>query len=399
LGGIKDFRAAQREAAHSAATRAVSEYMVNPASPDIWATNEAYVNSLYDQTTNLLSQVPNQQIKPTNLEPIAKELLDQFPDVFKKFQNQRVESLIQDIARGVKPTTTIIPGAAPNYATFSGAPSTQVSIPTTLTWDEAWTLRKGLGEAWNQAKDALASKSTPVSKTEVSMLGKLLGGVSDDMEAWANSIGRTDISSAFQNANEAFKHYIVKYDLAARAYDAALKDNVSGLISPQIFRTELLKIAKSRDEGAIFGRGTDYTPFIADEAKELTGLANIMQVVKRAGQYTENQPTGNRMGPLIAAGVAESAAYRAGGLAGAIKLGVTGATVELTAKFLTTTAAGKRLCLAASTVPPVSGAMGTIIENIQRDLLRFSVGYGLFKHEGPPKVAEPAPEQGPLVTP
>ena len=138
------------------------------------------------------------------------------------------------------------------------------------------------------------------------------------------------------------------------AYDKAVGTVGAGeFFSPKKFSTSLKNmIAKDKEYGT----------FKPQEIERMTGLANIMQVVKRAGQFRENPPTGNRFVDLALGGGAVAGGFMA---PEAVAMGV--ATTGIV-KFLTTTASGKRLAMIAAKTEPNSSAMNLIMRNMAKDM-------------------------------
>jgi hypothetical protein len=208
-----------------------------------------------------------------------------------------------------------------------------------------WTLRGGLGEMVGQAKKQLASGQ--LDRTTYSELSRLYGAVNRDIEKWADSLGRGDVKGAIKTANDAYKTYVVKHDLIQKAYDKAVGTVGAGeMFSPKKFSTELKKIAYKDKQIGLFK---------PDEIQHMTGLANVLQVVKRAGQYAENPPTGNRWGlPILVAATAPFS----------WKAAIAETGVASFARILTGTEIGKKLAMSASKVEPNSPAMGKIVKTV-----------------------------------
>jgi hypothetical protein len=368
--GTRGFREAQQAESHAAAKSYLGRYIADPAAGDIEAGNRAFVGSLYDHVKDLVGEVPNQEIPTAGIANAGKDLLGKYPDIFKRLQDTKTEALINDIVSGVKPVQT--PASAILGA--DGLPAVAAStVPKTLTFDEAWTLRQGLGEKIGQLRK-LETRGE-VDRTAVSQMSKLYGAVSDTLDRWTGDIGKPEIKEAFKAANGAYKDNVVRYRVIQDAYDQAL--SVKGdqtHISPQKFSTALKKIiAKNKYEKV-------FTP---DQVAEMSGLMNIMQTVKRAGQFMEDPPTGNRWA-LSAVGTAvEGAAYNAAGVAGAVKTAGLAGAAALTTKWLTTTPTGKRLALAASKVNPESKAMARILDQVYKMVPKFAAGAGVSDTGGP----------------
>ena len=137
------------------------------------------------------------------------------------------------------------------------------------------------------------------------------------------------------------------------------------MFSPKTFSTELKKLASDPN----YKRNVKWSD---QEIEQMTGLANILQIAKRGGQYMENPPTGNRWGPLTIGGGIGGAGYAAAGVAGGMEaLGTTALTVGAT-RFLTTTAMGKRLAMAASKIEPTNPLMNKIVQQVMNQAPKFA---------------------------
>jgi hypothetical protein len=230
-----------------------------------------------------------------------------------------------------------------------------------LTFDEMWTLRQGLGEKIGQVRAAIARKEVGYDETLHSQLKSLHSAVSNDMENWANSIHKPEITKAFNSANDAFKNNVVKYGVLQRAWEKAAGPNpeVGKLFSPQKFSNALSDIIK---------KDKVYNQFTKSEISEMSGLANIMQVVKASGQYMANPQTGARLTIPALGAVAEDVAYHILGAKTAMGTGGVAIAGTAVAKFLTSTTMGKNFALAASKVEPQSLAMQMIVKGIYSSL-------------------------------
>lgn len=339
--GTTRFRVKQQKAADEAAQRFLGEYIANPGERSIKANRE-FTSKLYKDMEGLASQVKD-PILPKETRATAIDLLETYPDIFKKFQNTKLETTVTDIVKGTAPTPSAL------SQQMAGATKT---IPKTVTFDEMWTLRDGLGEMIGQAKKKLASGD--VDRTTISKLNSLYKSVNNDIDSWTKTIGKPEISQSIKTANDAYKTYVVKYRLVQDAYDKAKGTVGAGeFFSPKTFSTSLKNmIAKDKEYGT-------FTP---QEIDRMTGLSNIMQVVKRAGQFKENPPTGNRFVDLALGGGAVAGGFMA---PEAVAIGV--ATTGIV-RFLTTTPSGKRLAMIAAKTDPNSSAMNLIMRNIAKDM-------------------------------
>ena len=97
-----------------------------------------------------------------------------------------------------------------------------------------------------------------------------------------------------------------------------------------------------------------------------------MSTVKRAGQYKENPPTGNRWGvPMIGAELAGLVVSGHPGVAVGQVAGTGLATI------LTGTKAGKNFIRAASNISPTSPSMQKLLNELNSKLPRLMTAYGV----------------------
>lgn len=333
--GLRGFREKQQQEANTAAKTLLSKYMVSPDAPNVMAANRAYASGLYDKLRLEVAGIEDQFILPNQSRLQGKQLLERYPDLFKKFQDTQREKLIANVVDD----------------------SNQF-----INFKEAWTLRDGLGDLIGQAKKKL--QSGDVDRTQLSELSKLYSAINNDIDTWANSIGRSDVRTMINEANDAYKNYVVKSDILQRAYSKATSfTSDTERFSPQKFSTALYKTIDS---------DRAYNLFQPQEIEELAGLANIMHVVRRSGQYMENPPTGNRWGPLTAGGGIGATGAIVGGMEGAIKTG--GGVLSLVGltRFLTTTEPGKKLAMAASRIDPENPNMKVVMKMIYNNASKWA---------------------------
>lgn len=381
--GLRKFREKQQVKAEVAAKDFMGQFIHDPNASNVMESNRAYISSLYNDMKQLLPGIDQQKILPSETKQIASGLLGRYPDIFKKFQDTRTEGLINDVVSSTK-------GKATAMATLTGAPPI---TPKILTFDEAWTLRQGLGEIIGQARKKMASGE--VNETQLSQLKSLFGAVSKDMESWATGIGRTDIKDAFKVANEGYKQFVVRYDKLQRVYDKAIvRVGDQEFISPRRLAGSLKRDIIDKDKYV-----QRFTP---QQIQEMAGLENIMRIVHRAGQFKENPPTGLRWGlPIFGGGTVGGAAALGSTLAG---VGAVGGIVGVTGltKFLTGTEAGKRLVLSASKIEPTSRAFKTLADEVYRQIPRIAGVAGAQVGQsssfppgiGTPPVTQPSPVKG-----
>lgn len=356
--GTTRFRVKQQKAADEAAQRFLGEYIANPGEPSMKANRE-FTSKLYKDMEGMASQV-KEEILPKATRATAIDLLETYPDIFKKFQNTKLEGTIGDITKGTSAAKEPLAELGKLYGYGE-----RTMMPKTVTFDEMWTLRDGLGEMIGQAKKKLASGD--VDRTTISKLNALYKSVNNDIDSWTKTIGKPEISESIKVANDAYKTYVVKYRLVQDAYDKAVGTVGAGeFFSPKKFSTSLKNmIAKDKEYGT----------FSPQEIDRMTGLSNIMQVVKRAGQFKENPPTGNRFVDLALGGGAVAGGFMA---PEAVAIGV--ATTGIV-RFLTTTPSGKRLAMIAAKTDPNSSAMNLIMRNIAKDMTTAGFVGGAIRGE------------------
>jgi hypothetical protein len=325
--GLKSFRQKQNEESQQAATGFFSKYVVKPTeqtTADMKVSNDQYLDSLYNSFRKQIEGVPPAPATITH--DATAEMLDRFPSVFDSIQDNHVKKILKDIYGDTTDKTVNT-----KWGGGGEIPDTWKETPM-VTVNDLWELRKGIGREIRDAK----------SETARGQLGKVYSAVSDDMDsilAQANNPGAV----AFKEANDAFKQYSVKFDVLRTAYDKATGTTGAGeMFSPKIFSTALKNLAEDPN----YKRNVKWSP---GEVDQMTGLAEILQVAKRSGQFQENPPTGNRWGPFVAA--AELASV--GGLS---LVGVT--------RFLTSTELGKSLATSASKIEPTSPAMNRIMNMV-----------------------------------
>ena len=333
--GTKGFRAQKLDQANTAAKDFMNQYIIGGAAGSPQG-NRDFTSNMYEEMKNLVGAVPPQQqaFQPAKTAIVAHDLLDQFGDIFKEFQDTRLAKRVQAIAGTV------------------GGGTKQTPIEP-ITFDDAWNLRQGLGEMVDQARKKMSTGG--VNKTALSKLSQLREAVTDDMDKWAGDIGKPEIMGKFRAANDSYRTYVVKQDILQRAYDTALMDaGGDKVINPRKFADALGKLTSSaKTKGQ----------FTGPEISEMSGLASILQTVKNDTQRSNSVASwGSR---ALGLGV-EGVSYAKGGILGAVAAAGAGASTSLVAKFLTTTSIGKRLCMAASRYAPQGRAMGKLVEELYR---------------------------------
>jgi hypothetical protein len=377
--GIKGFRGEQQKAAQSAATAHFGQYVVDPSLDTTAAmkvANDAHLDGLYQTVRANATHLP--QAPAPEVKRAASEMLDRYPGVFESIQDSHVKRILKNVYGDVgdKAVNTGILDAQGNKVVRQVEPK--------FSFDDLWTLRKGIGKEIGDAS----------TNTARGQLNSLYSAVSNDIDAMLTGEGGSALKD-FKTANDAFKQYSVKFDVMRQAYDKAMGTTGAGgagFFSPQKYGTALKNLANDPN----YKKNIHWSP---GEVEEMTGLANILQVAKRAGQFTENPPTGNRLGPVLAGGGAEAAAYSAAGAAGAIKTAAIGASAGLLTKFMTTTRLGKNLALSASKLNPEGKGMQRVMDQIYNQLPKFAAESGMLSADSEQPAQPTGYDQGGMVSP
>jgi len=329
---IQKFRVKQNAEAEGAAKNFLGKYIADGSKPDFWG-NKGVVDGLYNQVKEMAGKI-NVKSSAVDTRTAAQGLLDNYPSIFESLQDQRTKTILRNIVGDTVDRQ------------FAG----KILTPK-FSFTDMWQLRKGLGVARENAK-------AQGNIEAVGVLSKVRNAVDQDIDAISNSVG-SEASGALKNANDAYKKYVIKYEIIQDAFDKASgAKGAKEVFSPKTFATNL----KNAEYESRVAQKTNL--FSAEERKEIAGLVNIMQIVKRAGAYMENPPTGNRVFEQYIAG---------GGVIGAManapltaQVAGVGAIATAIPKFLTTTQAGKRFAVAASNLEPDSPAMKVLVEKVMQ---------------------------------
>jgi hypothetical protein len=378
--GLSKFRKGQNVEAQKAAENYLAEFTVSGSgTTKEMAGNREFVNSLYQNLEGTVNGISAQEIAPATTKKAASEILDRYPDLFKKVQDTKTEGILRNIKSGVSQLNV---GPSTLLGTEAKVTGSTITIPKTLTFQDAWTLREGLGDLIGRARQRLGHD---VDKTELAQFERMYSAINKDIDSWTASIGRPDVRTAIDTANDGYKQYVVKYRAVADAYAKAThKGSEVAPFSPQRFSNALRDIVDQyrKKEGKM--------AFTDADISKMTGVSNIMEVVNRSGYFMENPPTGNRWGlPLMGA---EVGSYLLKGTAGGVGMagGILGATGF--ARFLTGTESGKRFALAASKVETNSNAAQKIVDAAYREFsTMFGVAANVLKQTQPQTTPQNTP--------
>jgi hypothetical protein len=363
--GMKGFREKQNAETQRAATTFFAKYVRNPSEQTTAAMkteNDAYIDGLYKTFRRQITNAPPGEANA--VKDATKELIDRFPSIFNEIQDTNIKRILKgtygDVREKVVDTGLV---------SSTGKPITRQE-PTLVSVDDLWELRKGIGKEINRARRS-------GNETAEGILNRVYGAATDDMDAILAQ-SNNPAMSAFREANNAFKQYSLKFDVLRQAYDrAAGTTGAVELFSPKTFSTALKNLANNPE----YKKNVRWTP---QEVDEMTGLANILQVAKRGGQFMENPPTGNRWGPLAIGGGVGSAAAFAGGPATLAKAAAGTSLVVGAMRFLTETTFGKRLALSASKLEPDNPIMAKIVTQVMNQAPKMAAlgATGITKREG-----------------
>ncbi len=330
--GISKFRETQYKAADESAKHTLGQYIANPSKPNFWG-NKEFVDSLYHGVQKEAERI-NVTTKAQDTHKAAKELVERYPSIFESMQDTKTKSIVKNLLY--------------DTSKFKQPPKEIGNI----TFDDLWTLRKGLGVAKETAR-------AQGNIEAVGVLGSLKHAVDSDIDKLSEK-SLSNISDKLKVANESYKRYNVKYEKVQEAYDKASGVKGAGemgLFSPQKFATSLKNMIYEENVKK------KNRLFSDEEVSHLTGIASLMERVKRAGQFKENPPTGARAAELtLQGGMVASAA---GMMTHPMETATTAGTIvssALLAKFLTTTKAGKQIAMSASKMEVDSPGMQKLLD-------------------------------------
>jgi hypothetical protein len=327
------FRKQQQAATSKAATEHFSEYVIDPSldtTAEMKIANDYHLNKLYEKVKSQTKKIPN--VPAPEVAKSSAEMLERFPSVFESIQDTHIKKILNNAYKTSK-----------DKITAEGLTETP-----TFSFNDLWTLRKGIGQEIRRAKIA-------GNEPAESAMGAVYSAVSRDMDNMLSGSVPQALQE-FKEANQAFQQYSVKFDALRTAYDRAMgTTSAKEMFSPKTYSTELKKLANDPN----YKKNVHWTP---NEVENMTGLANIMQVAKRGGQFKENVPTGNRFLDFY---LLKAASHN--------KLVLPSAWL---ATFLTTTKLGKNLITQASKIEPTSTAMGVIMKQIYQQAPKVAISAG-----------------------
>ena len=401
--GLSKYRKDVLQQTNDAIKDYAKQYIANENNPT-GVGNRAFVNGLYEDMKAMVGDVKELPFYASETASKAKDLLKRYPDLFKKFQDTTREDLLKKVSgettyqpgsrslelieraknqnKSIDAEMKAIAGMAARSpeeinpfdklsyiinqqgtAKAGITPDITKGIPVPanqVTFDDMWSLRNGLGDMIGAAKKQL--QRGEIDKTVISQLNQLYSAVNNDIDKWASSVGRPELRKAINAANDGYKNYVVKYNIIQDAIDKS-KTMIGGeeIISPKKFSTALTKESIKNERLTRMGvKGI----FDRTEINEMAGMSSILDIVKRAGQYAENPPTGDRWGfPALVLATAHW---------GNLQAASTELGVASVAKFLTTTTAGKRLALSASKIEPDSPAMAELVNQIYNQIPKLT---------------------------
>jgi hypothetical protein len=341
--GTTKYNAERMKQVDNAAYNAIGRYIYDKDKPTFWG-NKEYIDSVYQDVKDDAAKI-NVKISATDTLGNARELKQNYPDIFESIQDSRVKKILNDI---IDTTDTPKPEKG------------KLPVTPTFSFEDLWMLRKGLTD---ERMNAYAQGKTTAGRE----FTKALDGVDKDIDALSNISG-VAVNQKLKLANEAYKRYNVKFQILQDAYDKALGKSVAGggitledmeSFDPNKFKTAIrnaLNTAKKEKSGL----------FKPEEVEQLSGLANLLHVVQAKtkgggmGYIRDFLMTGGagwEIGRMMTGG--SMTGEIAGGAAGLIGY-------SLIMKFITTTTAGKSIAMAASKLSPRSPMMKKLTDKLER---------------------------------
>lgn len=365
-------------------------------------------------------------IAPTSTRQAAKELLDEYPDIFDRLPAGAVKSKLAVILQDTTPKAKTIQvpmadtqglvshGKTPTTAILDefGKPI-KVTEPVTLTFKDARFLREQLNNYISRARKSAGA----VGDKEIRRLSILKSAIDGDIKTWAESSANRGVRDAFVTANKVyqrevapFKEFIVKKatgdefdtDLMVKTFVKndrpqlaaklmRLMDNDGKAAVKHAILKDALELgtetktdvpfspAKFAGRLERYGKTLD-SIFSPEELAQVNGFVKLSRVAERAGQFAESPPTGLRAGDI---GITASAGYgiatnplATGGAAVAIKF----------MSYMLTSNTGRKLLTRAAKTPENSGAMrgltlqmGRQWEEFKRKNPKLAEQYGKIK--------------------
>jgi hypothetical protein len=359
---------------------------------------------LYDRVTALAQPLGDIPV-PKTLAAVRQSLADvEAMAVVPPEVRSQVQGLLGQVDEALSPTvrqqaresaSTIL---GPTGQPLQGTTAQTITTPADTRFDRLRQLRSNIGDVIRDATDAqtahylhpvkaaleadmaqhIAAKGSPqlqrawkeadtfykqrVVPYKEGMLAKAIQRDLPD-EIYPKFVKQgADRAQFFYNGLDEKGQAAVRYGMVAEALDASVQPT-TGVFSPAKFAGSLERI---RDASGVFFRGKGKF--------ELDGITKLMRHTERAGQYMENQPTGQRLIPLLIGGGIATVSPTAA---------VAGATGTLALRGLLTTERGRALLLAASDMTPGSPAMTRLVESLPRELARIAGPEALQERSAP----------------
>ncbi|MBA4274123.1 MAG: hypothetical protein C0436_00560 [Alphaproteobacteria bacterium] len=277
--------------------------------------------------------------------------------------------------------------------------------PMDLSYDGLRALRSGLGK--------MAKKYETTDPVKARMYWDLKHSVTSDLNSFADNSGVPQLKDLNKRFNDYYSKEVAPYKTASMDYRQWAKALRGKDIAPEEIARTFIQSGKDGKAkyfyGALDDRGkaavraglaqnaleaasvktptgdvvfspAKFARYLEDQSSstgvffkgadkwELDGLTKIMRHVERAGQFAENPPTGNRLAQMaVGGGLATTGAVSPAAALGAW-------FTAKGSKLLLTTKAGKRLLLAASSLPPGSKPFQDLMDRELPKIAAISAG-------------------------
>lgn len=169
------------------------------------AVRKGIASDLFNEVDEIAANTPNlAKVKPDNTHTAAKQILDEYPDLFTEFQNNPFMRKVLGIERDTGPQSGLIVNPRTNQP---------FKYDQELEFKDAQYLRKRLG-AWYADLNKKFERGTlnNAGNDAVAKSAQLLKAVDDDLEAWANQGGAPlDLKEKWDFARQFFKNEVMPY--------------------------------------------------------------------------------------------------------------------------------------------------------------------------------------------
>lgn len=298
-------------------------------------------NALQTKLDELKSSLAPDEPLMGELSKISTRLQD--PNIVKNYANMRLlRSQLGEMA------DTLAAGQSPNMAASKAIGDLRSAVEKDIS-DYALnsgnaSLKKAYLRADNFFRGAVKNRDENIAKA-------LKQQNPDEIYSQFIKFDKADRAATFYRSLDPKAQAALRYEMTTQAMNKATSgaNGTMETFSPAKFAQEFERMRAPY--GSIF-KGQDKA--------EMDGFVKLMRHVERAGQYTENQANGSRLFLPTVAGASGAAAWA----------NPTGAALGASSLYayskLLTSAAGKRIILAANDLPPNSPKLDNLLKMAQK---------------------------------